>query len=27
MAAIGGEVEVRSVLGEGTTVIGVLPEG
>jgi signal transduction histidine kinase len=27
MAAIGGEVEVRSVPGEGTTVIGVLPEG
>jgi signal transduction histidine kinase len=27
MAAIGGEVEVRSAPGEGTTVIGVLPEG
>ena len=27
MAAIGGEVEVRSVPGEGTTVIGVVPEG
>jgi signal transduction histidine kinase len=27
MAAIGGEVEVRSVLGKGTTVIGVLPVG
>jgi signal transduction histidine kinase len=27
MAAIGGEVEVRSVVGEGTTVTGVLPAG
>jgi signal transduction histidine kinase len=25
MAAIGGEVEVRSTIGEGTTVAGVVP--